>query len=166
LEELPAQEAGEIELFVMPIEKGEHSLRFAGAGENNVKAEAKLPVSIDGIPAVTFEIVGDSNLVEIGKDAVYEIRVSNRGTKAAENVKVWVKLADGMSFVKAEGGRYQANGGTVQFETIPRLAPKSESVYKLSARCQTEGDYRVNVQVISDDLRSPISKEESTRVFR
>jgi len=166
LEELPAQEAGEIELFVMPTQKGEHTLRFAGTGENNVQAEAKLPMTIDGIPAVTFEIVGDSNLVEIGKDAVYEIRVTNRGTKAAENVKVRVSLADGMSFVKAEGGRYQANGGIVQFETIPQLAPKSENVYKFSARCQVEGDHRVNVQVISDDLRSPIAKEESTRVFR
>ena len=166
LEELPAQEAGEIELTVMPIQTGEHSLRFLGSGENNLKAETVLPMSIDGIPAITFEIVGDSNLVEIGKDAVYEVRVVNRGTKAAENVKVWATLADGMNFVKAEGGRYQANGGTVQFETIPRLAPKTENVYKLSARCQAEGDYRINIQVISDDLRSPIAKEESTRVFR
>lgn len=166
LEELPAQEAGEIELIVMPTEKGEHSLLFQGTGENNVKAEAKLPMMIDGIPAVTFEIVGESNLVEIGKDAMYEIRVTNRGTKAAENVKVRVTLAEGMSFVKAEGGRYQANGGIIQFETVPQLAPKSENVYKFSARCQVEGDHRVNVQVISDDLRSPIAKEESTRVFR
>jgi len=167
LEELPPQEAGEIELIMMPIQTGEHSLRFIGSGENNLKAETVLPMSIDGIPAITFEIVGDSTLIEIGKDAVYEIRVVNRGTKAAENVKVWATLAEGMTFVKAEGGRYQAaNGGIVQFETIPRLLPKSENVYKLTARCQTEGDYRINIQVISDDLRSPIAKEESTRVFR
>jgi uncharacterized repeat protein (TIGR01451 family) len=166
LEELPAQEAGEIELIVMPTQTGEHSLHFVGVGENNLKAESVLPMSIDGIPAVTFEIVGDSSLIEIGKDAVYEIRVANRGTKAAENVKVWVTLPDGMFYVKADSGRPQANGGVIQFETIPRLAPKSENVYKLFARCQAEGDYRVNVQVISDDLRSPITKEEGTRVYR
>jgi hypothetical protein len=70
-----------------------------------------------------------------------------------------------MSFVKAEG-RYQANGGTVQFETLMQFPPKSEKVYKFFARCQAEGDDRVNIQVISDDLRLPITKEESTRVFR
>ena len=166
LEELPPQEAGEIELVVMPTQKGEHTLRFLGSGENNLRAETTLPISIDGIPAITFEIVGDSNLVEIGKDVVYEIRVANRGTRAAENVRVRVALADGMSFVKAEGARYQANGGVVQFETIPQLGPKSENVYKLTARCQVDGDHRVNVQVVSDDLRSPITKEESTRVFK
>jgi len=165
LEELPPQEAGEIELVVMPTQKGEHTLRFLGSGENNLRAETVLPISIDGIPAITFEIVGDSNLVEIGKDVVYEIRVANRGTRAAENVRVRVALADGMSFVKADGARYQANGGVVQFET-PQLGPKSESVYRLTARCQVDGDHRVNVQVVSDDLRSPITKEESTRVFK
>jgi len=166
LEELPPQEAGEIELVVIPIQTGDHALRFLGTGENGLRTEVSLPVSIDGIPAIAFEIVGDATLVEVGKDAVYEIRVVNRGTKAAENVKVWVTLADGMTFVKADGGRYQAQGGTVQFETIPRLAPKSENIYKLAARSQSEGDYRINVQVISDDLRSPIAKEESTKVFR
>jgi len=166
LEELPPQESGEIELIVMPTQKGEHSLRFIGTGENNLQAEAILPISIDGIPAITFEIVGDSNLVELGKDVVYEIRVANRGTRAAENVKVRVALAEGMTFIKAEGGRYQAGqGGVVQFET-PQLGAKGENVYKLSARCQVEGDHRINVQVISDDLRLPITKEESTRVFR
>ena len=167
LEELPPQEAGEIELLILPAQKGEHSLRFTGVGENNLKAEAVLPISIDGLPAITFEIVGESNLVEIGKDAVYEIRVANRGTKAAENVKVRVALAEGMSFVKAEGGRYQAgNNGVVQFETIPLLAAKGEHVYRFSARCLAEGDHRLNVQIISDDLRLPITKEESTRVFK
>ena len=166
LEELPAQEAGEIELVVMPAEKGEHSLRFTGTGESNLQAEAVLPMSIDGIPAITFDIIGDSNLVEVGKDVVYEIRVVNRGTKAAENVRVRAVLPEGMPFVRAEGGRFQASGGTIQFESIPLLAPRSENVYRLSARSQTEGDHRINVQVISDDLRSPITKEESTRVFK
>ena len=167
LEELPAQEAGEIELVVIPLHKGEHSLKFTGTGENNLRAESALPISIDGLPAITFEIVGDSNLVEIGKDVTYEIRVSNRGTKSAENLRVRVALAEGMSFVKAEGGRYQAaQGGTIQFETLQQLSAKGEHVYKLTARCLADGDHRINVQVISDDLRSPITKEESTRVFK
>ena len=166
LEELPAQEAGEIELIVMPIQKGEHSLRFTGTGENNLRAESVLPVTIDGIAAITFDIAGDSNLVEVGKDVIYEIRVSNRGTRAAENVRVRATLPEGMTFVRAEGGRFQANGGIIQFESIPLLEPRSENLYRLSARSQIEGDHRINVQVISDDLRSPITKEESTRVFR
>ncbi|MDR3234690.1 MAG: DUF11 domain-containing protein, partial [Planctomycetaceae bacterium] len=166
LEELPAQESGEIELTVMPTQIGEQSLKFTAKGQNNLRAESVLPVMIDGIPALTFEIVGNSNLVEAGKDAVYEIRVVNKGTKAANNVKVSANLAEGMSLIKAEGGRYQANGGVVQYETLPLLEPKDEKVFTLAARCQSDGDYRMRVQIISDDLQAPITKEESTRVFR
>ncbi|GHT12081.1 hypothetical protein FACS1894170_06450 [Planctomycetales bacterium] len=166
LEELPAQDSGDIELVVMPTQIGQQTLKFTANGQNGVHAESVLPVQIDGIPALTFEIVGSANLVEAGKDTVYEIRVTNKGTKAANNVKVSANLADGMSLVKAEGGRYQENGGLVRYETIPLLEPKSEKIYKVAARCQNDGDYRFSVQVISDDLRSPITKEESTRVFR
>jgi len=166
LEELPAQEAGEIELAVMPLQKGEHSLRFSGTGENNLRAESVLPMTIDGIPAITFDITSDANLVEIGNDVVYEIRVANRGTKAAENVRVRVTLPDGMSFLRADGGRFQTSGGTIQFEPIPLLAPRGENVYTLTARGQVEGEHRISIQVVSDDLRSPIVGEESTRVFR
>jgi uncharacterized repeat protein (TIGR01451 family) len=166
LEELPAQESGEIELSVMPTMIGEHSLRFTGNGQGNLKAETVFPMIIDGLPAISFEVVGDFNLVEAGKDATYEIRVVNKGTKAAGNVKVRTNLADGMTFVKAEGGRYQANGGVVQYETIPQLEAKGEKIFKVAARCPNDGDYRVSVQVISDDLSIPITKEESTKVFK
>jgi len=166
LEELPAQEAGEIELILMPTQKGEHSLRFTGTGENNLRAESVLPVTIDGIPAITFDIAGDANLVEIGRDVVYEIRVVNRGTRAAENVRVRAVLPEGMTFVRADGGRFQASGGTIQFEPIPLLEARAENVYKLTARGQVEGDHRISIQVISDDLRTSITREESTRVFR
>ncbi|MDR3181501.1 MAG: DUF11 domain-containing protein [Planctomycetaceae bacterium] len=166
LEELPAQESGEIELLVIPTQIGEQSLKFSAKGQNNLRAEAVLPVLVDGLPALSFEIIGSSNLVEAGKDAIYEIRVVNKGTKAASNVKVSASLGEGMALVKADGGRYQSNGGVVQYETLPLLEAKEEKVFKVAARCQNDGDYRVRVQVISDDLRAPITKEESTRVFR
>jgi uncharacterized repeat protein (TIGR01451 family) len=167
LEELPAQESGEIELNVLPAQTGDHSIRFKGVGQNNLKEEVAKQITIGGLPALSFEVVGSSNLVELNKDIVYEIRVQNKGTKRAENVKVRMNLSDGLQFTRAEAPvRYQANGGIVLFEGLPQLEPKGEKVFRVSAKCLTEGDHRISVQVVSDDLRSPITKEESTRVFK
>ncbi len=166
LEELPISETGTIELTVLPQQIGDHAFSFMGTGQNNLKAEDVKTITIDGLPAISFEVVGDSNLVELGKELTYEVRVSNKGTKAAENVRVHANLPAGLSFVKAEGPRYQEREGVVQFEPLLQLAAKTEKVYRIKARCQTEGDHRVSVQVISDDLRTPITKEESTRVFQ
>ncbi|MGL4594732.1 MAG: hypothetical protein ACRCUY_08400 [Thermoguttaceae bacterium] len=167
LEELPAQEAGEIELELLPAQTGTHAIRFTGNGQANLKSETTHPVAIDGLSALAFEVVGESNLVEVGKETFYEIRVANRGTKNATNVRVQADLPDGMTFVKAEGPvRYQANNGIVQFENLTQLEAKGEKIYRIAAKCMTDGDHRVRVQVVSDDLKSPISKEESTRVFQ
>jgi uncharacterized repeat protein (TIGR01451 family) len=167
LQELPAETSGEIDLVLMPVKIGSYSLRFAGNGKNNLKAETSHAVVIDGISAISFEVAGDSNLVEMGKNAVYEIKVANKGTKSAGNVRVNAQLSNGMSFVNAEGPvRHQSKNGIVQFEPLVQLDAKGEKMYKIAARCETDGDHRITVQIISDELEKPITKEESTRVFR
>ncbi|MDR2346953.1 MAG: DUF11 domain-containing protein [Planctomycetaceae bacterium] len=167
LEELPAEAVGEIDLILMPAKIGNYTLKFTGNGKNNLHADAEHAVVIDGISAISFEIAGDSNLVEMGKDAIYEIKVANKGTKSAGNVRVNAQLSNGMSFVNADGPvRHQSKNGIVQFEPLGQLDAKGEKVYKIAARCDADGDHRITVQIISDDLEKPITKEESTRVFR
>ncbi|MDR1053663.1 MAG: DUF11 domain-containing protein [Planctomycetaceae bacterium] len=167
LQELPAETTGEIDLVLMPAKIGNASLRFAGSGKNNLKAETNHTIVVDGISAISFEVTGDSNLVEMGKDAVYEIKVANKGTKVAGNVCVKAQLSNGMSFVNAEGPvRHQSKNGIVQFEPLSQLDAKGEKVYKIAARCDSDGDHRITVQIISDELEKPITKEESTRVFK
>jgi uncharacterized repeat protein (TIGR01451 family) len=169
LEEFPVggEEAGEIELVVLPTQTGDHSIRFKGVGPNNLKAEETKSIMIDGLPAISFEVIGDSNLVEVGKETVYEIRVVNRGTKAANNIKVRANLSDGITFARADGPvRYQTNNNIIAFDSLTQLEAKGEKTYKIAAKCISDGDHRISVQVVSDDLRSPITKEESTRVYR
>lgn len=166
LEELPPQEAGEIELILMPKTIGNFSLVFSGNGQNDLKAETAHPVNIDGISATSFDVVGPS-LVEIGKEIVYEIRVSNKGTKKSGNVRIRANLSDGLAFVKADGPvRHQSQGGVVQFEPLIQLDSKGKKVYTVTAKCQSAGDHRISVQLVTDDLRTPITKEESIRVFQ
>jgi hypothetical protein len=38
-------------------------------------------------------------------------------------------------------------------------------VYKVRVRGVRPGDHRVRVQVVSDEVRTPVNKEESTRVY-
>lgn len=166
LEELPPRESGEIELVLLPGKIGNYTLKFSGVGENNLKAEKTHPMVIDGLAALSFEVVGQS-LVEIGKETTYEIRVANKGTKPATNVKIRATLTDGLSFVNAEGPvRHQSKNGVILFEGLSQLDSKGERTYKIKAKCQADGDHRISVQLLSDELSSPITKEESTQVFQ
>ena len=51
---------------------------------------------------------------------------------------------------------------TVQASSI---APAEEAVYRIRVRGRRAGDQRVQVQLVSEDHPTPITKEEITRVY-
>lgn len=166
LESLPVNKIGEIELVTIPVKTGDQSMTFTGEGSNQLAAEVSHAVNIDGLAATSFSVECLSNPVELGKEAVYEVTVTNRGTKTASNITMALRLSQGMTFMNAEGPTTHRNEKSVlQFEPLAALEPKKERVYKITARCDAPGDHRILVQVVSDDLQQPITKEESTKVF-
>ena len=61
--------------------------------------------------------------------------------------------------------RYSVESQRVVFDALNQLAPKADTTYTLKVQALQAGDQRIRVQVLTDDLRSPITKEESTRVY-
>ena len=166
VEELPAQGSGDIELITIPVRSGEHSIRFSGADRDKLKAETNHSVSIQGLPALGFEVFCLSDPVEVGKNAVYEVKLTNRGTKASKNIGISIRLSEGMEFTSAEGPtKYRTQGGVIEFDSLGTLDAKQEKTFKFTANCVEVGDHRISVSMISDELTSPITKEESTQVF-
>ena len=166
LVELPAQASGEIELVLIPQREGEQTIRFEGVGQGHLKADTALDVSVQGIPSLSFGVVGLTNPVEVGQTAAYEIKVLNRGTRSANNVKIHVRLSEGMQFAAAEGPtRHHANAGMIQFDSLAVLEPKQEKTFKFTAKCLEVGDHRISVSLSSDEQKTPVTKEESTLVY-
>jgi len=66
----------------------------------------------------------------------------------------------------AEGPvRHVANGGRILFDGLARLAPKADTTYRVRVEGLQPGDLRIRVQLLTDEMRSPVTKEESTRVY-
>lgn len=166
LKELPARDAGEIELVLVPIREGEHLIRFEGIGEKNLKVETRHEVSVQGIPSIGFNVTCLTNPIEVGRTANYEVKLVNRGTKAASNVVVNVRLSEGMQYASADGAtRHRTHSGVIQYEPIASLESKQEKIFRFSAKCLEIGDHRISVSVSSDELKAPVTKEESTLVY-
>lgn len=150
-----------------PIVPAGVNARPAGRG---LEAKHDLAVVAEGVPAVRFEVAAVENPVEVGKDAVYEIRVMNQGTGPCTNVQLAAALADGTQFVGATSGQQQtqvrANGPNLAFEPIPSLGVKGEVVYQVRVRGTVPGDLRFRVQLTCDQMRTPVVKEESTRFYK
>ena len=104
--------------------------------------------------------------IEVGGETVYEIHVVNQGTKAATNVQVVALLPEELKPTGGEGPALH-DRRTARCCSSPwdRLAPKADTTYRVKAQGRGPGDVRVRVQVITDEIRSPVTKEESTRVY-
>jgi uncharacterized repeat protein (TIGR01451 family) len=166
LEELPASETGSVQLTTMPLVAGEQTIRVSGATESGLTDVKEQSVLVEGIAAILFEVVDVDDPIEVNGETTYEIRVVNQGSKAATNVRLVADLPPGMAPLAAEGPtRHTVNGSQIFFESLSRLAPKADTTYRVRLQGRQPGDQRIRVQLQTDELQSPVTKEESTRVY-
>ena len=105
-------------------------------------------------------------VIEVGSETTYEIRVSNSGTKAATNVRVAALMPPGLAARQAATARLEplvtrrkslCTTGTAQ--------SREEVIYKVQVQSRQAGDQIVACQLSADDLPT-VTREESTRVYQ
>lgn len=166
LEELPTEDTGTVELVTMPVEAGQQNIRLRGSAQKGLSVEREQPVLVEGIAAILFEAVDVNDPIEVGGETTYEIRVLNQGSKAATNLRLEVMLPPELQPIAAEGASHnRVEGNRVIFDGLPRLAPKADTTYRIRAKALRPGDLRTRVQLFTDEMASPVTKEESTRVY-
>jgi uncharacterized repeat protein (TIGR01451 family) len=166
LEELPPRETGTVTLTTLPQQPGDAKLLIKTMAKSGLKDQREEVVAIDGLAAINFQLSDVTGPVEVGGQASYEVRVANQGSKAATNVRLVAQLPSQMKAISADGPvRYKIEGQHVVFEPLKQLAPKGSATFTFKAQASAAGDLRVQVQLATDEIREPITKEESTRVF-
>lgn len=166
LEELPAQETGTVTLTAMPVEPGELKLQIKGQAKQGLTDQQEETISVEGLAAVQFELVDVNDPIEVNGQTTYEIRVTNSGSKAATNLRLVALLPTEMKAITAEGpSRHVVDGQRVLFDPVRTLAPKADTTYTVKVQGLQPGDLRIRVQLLTDEIRNPITKEESTRVY-
>jgi uncharacterized repeat protein (TIGR01451 family) len=144
------------------------SVRPAGRG---LEARAETVIAAEGVAAIRFDVTGLENPVQVGREATYEIKVMNRGTGPCQNVQLVAVLAEGTEFVGATiGATNQAatvrpTGQQIVFEPLPILGVRNEQVYRVRVKSTAPGELRFRVQLTSDQLRTPLVKEEGTTFY-
>jgi uncharacterized repeat protein (TIGR01451 family) len=132
-----------------------------------LEAKTETAIKAEGVAAVRFEVLDLDDPVEVGKEAVYEIRVMNQGTGVCTNVQLVAAIAEGTEYKGSSGPtQVKAQGQHLVFEPIASLAAKGEAVYRVKVRGTVAGDLRFRVQLTCDQVRTPVVKEESTRFYK
>jgi uncharacterized repeat protein (TIGR01451 family) len=167
LAELPAAKAGAVKLTTLPIEPGEQRMQVKAQAEMGLVASGEQVVQVKQDAELSLAIKDLDEVIEVGSETTYEIRVTNSGTKAATNVRIAALLPAGMAALGGEGPtRAAGDPAQVAFEPLARLNPQEEVIYKVQVQGKQPGDHLVRVQLSSDEWPTPVTREESTRVYQ
>lgn len=166
LEELPADRQGDVTVTLVPVEPGELKLRVEGKARSGLADLHEETVLVEGVAGLSFEVVDLSDPVEAGGETSYEVHVENTGSKSTSNVQIVVQLPKELAPIDATGPTAgHVRSQTITFDPLTRLAPKERRTYKFKVQASGSGDVRVKVQLSCDDLTTPVTKEEVTRIF-
>jgi len=166
LEELPAGEDGTVELVVMPTTLGPQAIVAAARNPAGLADQLTHTIEVEGLAALSFEVVDSEDPIEIGGLTEYVVRVTNQGTKAATNVELAANLLGDLEPIDAEGPvPFGVENLLVSFDPLATLAPADEAVFRIQVRGRRPGNQRVQFMLKSDDLKTPLTAEEMTHVY-
>jgi hypothetical protein len=101
--------------------------------------------------------------VELGKEAEYTVKITNKGTKAAENVEVSMMFGKQLEPTAVEGGEAEYEDGQVRFEKIPVILPKQSITLRVIAEATQQGTAPIRVEVNGADTN--LTNGLSTYIF-
>lgn len=132
----------------------------------DIKTDARSSPQSDAPASLQVQIKDRDDPLEKGKETVYAVRITNIGSTLATNVRAVISLSEGLEpsgFAQAPTA-YTMSGRDIVFNPIPRLQPGATATIHLSARGSATGSQNVRVQVVSDQARAPIARDEQTQV--
>jgi uncharacterized repeat protein (TIGR01451 family) len=166
LAELGRDVEASVELKTMPVEVGNQPIKFETFADLDIRDSAEQPLSVEHLVDVFFDIDDVVDPIEIGSDTRYKVRVVNQGTKTATNVQLQVAFPTGIQPTSVEGSlRHNITGQQIVFEPINSMSPGDEITFVINGSGRSAGDHRVVVNMRTDGRQTPVSKEETTRVY-
>ena len=167
MRDLSAGGSGNVEIVTTPIDAGEQNIKFEASADLNQTSETVQNLNVKHLVDVFFDIDDVVDPIEIGGETSYRIRLVNQGTQSASNVQLQVDFPPGLQPTGVDSDlRNEIRGQQIVFENINSLRQGQELKIVVQATGRTDGDHRVILNMQADGRSTPVSKQETTRVYR
>jgi hypothetical protein len=154
--------------FTLPFQ-----LQMRSAGEHQLSLNCAMPRSkpITAYLTTTVESIADLKLVvndpiapaPVGGVVAYELSITNRGSRAAMNVKIIGQFSEGIEPTQADGAKHRLVPGQVIFDPIATIAAGETKILKIYAKADKPGTHRFRAEVKSDESDLRLVQEETTQ---
>jgi hypothetical protein len=154
-----------LEVTCQMNQSGLHRLEMQVAGDGEVSSTGFASTEVEALADLKLVVNDPAGPLPVGKEAEYQIRIHNRGTKAAERVVVKALFSDGVEVVRVSGGKGDIAKGSVGFAPIPRINPGQEVVLTVTANAWRMGSHVFRAEVECVDPETRLASQETTRFY-
>ncbi len=144
---------------------GQNRITVSAEGDGDVRASGVATTLVEAIADLKLLVNDPKGPVPVGQDVVYEVKIVNRGSKAANDVKLVAQFSDGIEPSAATGQRNEIVTGQVLFDAIRSLPAGGEITVKITARAAKDGNLRFRAELSCSDPDTKLVSEESTRFY-
>jgi uncharacterized repeat protein (TIGR01451 family) len=145
---------------------GENKLSITAATAAGSLTDSKFGVTkVVALADLKLDVSDPAGPVAVGDEAIYEIRVTNRGASAAADVNVVGLFSAGLEPEAIDGAPYTVSDGRVSFHTINKLPAGQNVVLEIRAKATEAGTHVFRAEVLCRDLEIKLAAEETTRFY-
>lgn len=145
------------------VQEGKQSLVFHARSKGNRDLQANITTLVDTVADLELSVKEPQAPATVGSAVVYEIQIANRGSKAAEKVRVLAQFSEGIEPLRIEGHAGRIIPGQALFEELPQIAPNQTIVLKVICQASSSGVHRFRAAVQSPSSQEDLLEEGSTR---
>ncbi len=147
------------------VSSGMNRLEAVCAAEGDLRDTASTTTEVEAVADLVLDLTDPSGPVAVGTELTYEVTVSNRGTKASDEVELVAKFADAIEPISVEGGRHTLAGSEIRLAPIPQVAAGEKVRIKIRAKAYRAGNHVVSVELKCPALGTRLSVQEATRFY-
>ena len=142
---------------------GLQELKFTSTGKTGPQTESQVVTKVDAVADLHLTVSDPVAPAPVGQSVVYELSITNRGKKAAEDVYVVAQFSDGIEPIRVDGHPGRLVPGEATFDVIPSIAPGATLVLKVYAEASKPGTHRFRAAVKCQGSEDDLLEEGSTR---
>jgi hypothetical protein len=146
-------------------EEGDKEFVLEARAAGDLKTTATALTRVEALADLKLVVNDPPGAIPVGKEVTYEVKVINRGTKAASGVEISAFFSEGIEPTAADGIPARLAPGQVTAGPVQTLEAGAEVVLKIKAKADQPGThiFRAVVQCANPETR--LAAEDTTRFF-
>ena len=144
---------------------GENQFAVQVRDDNDLTSIQTAVTQVKALADLKLSVNDPAGPTPVGEEAVYEIKLVNRGSKAAQNINIVAQFSEGIEPTEALGQTAEIVPGQVIFDAIEELGPGDTIMVKVIAVAADEGNHRFRAEIRSELPETRLVAEEATRYF-